>query len=80
MGEPCFQTLYSYAEIEEREKTAFVLDKTILRTICDSGVICLSKIRQKVAFLEKAMGHKIDLPQVEAICERYVQEGLIKRA
>ncbi len=79
MGEPCFQALYSYAEIEEREKTAFVLDKTILRTICESGVICLSKIRQKVAFLEKAMGDKIDLPQVETICERYVQEGLIKR-
>ena len=79
MGEPCFQALYSYSEIEEREKTAFVLDKTILRTICESGVICLSKIRQKVAFLEKAMGDRIDLPQIETVCERYVQEGLIKR-
>jgi hypothetical protein len=79
MGEPCFQALYPFSEIEEREKTAFVLDKTILRTICESGVICLSKIRQKVAFLEKAMGDRIDLPQIEGICERYVQEGLIKR-
>lgn len=79
MGEPCFQALYSYSEIEEREKTAFILDKTILRTICESGVICLNKIRQKVAFLEKAMGDRIDLQQIEAVCERYVQEGLIKR-
>jgi len=79
MGEPCFQALYSFSEIEEREKTAFILDKTILRTICDSGVICLGKIRQKVAFLEKALGDRIDLPQIETICERYVQEGLIKR-
>lgn len=79
MGEPCFQALYLYSEIEERERTAFVLDKTILRTICESGVICLSKIRQKVAFLEKAMGNRIDLPQIEVVCERYIQEGLIKR-
>jgi hypothetical protein len=79
LGEPCFEALYSFAEVEEREKTAFVLDKTILRTICDSGIICLSKIRQNVAFLEKAMGTKIDLSQVEKVCEKYVQEGLIKQ-
>ncbi|TFG29553.1 hypothetical protein EU528_09490 [Candidatus Thorarchaeota archaeon] len=79
MGEPCFQALYSFAEVEEREKTAFILDKTILRTICESGVICLGKIRQKIAFLEKAMGDRIDLPQIQSVCERYVQEGLIKR-
>jgi hypothetical protein len=78
-GEPCFQALYSFSEVEEREKTAFVLDKTILRTVCESGAICLSKVRQKVSFLEKAMGDKIDLQQVEEVCDRYVQEGLIKR-
>ena len=79
MGEPCFQALYSFSDIEEREKTAFVLDKTILRTICDSGVICLSNLRQKVDFLEKALGDRITLAQIETVCERYVQEGLIKR-
>ena len=79
MGEPCYQALYAFAAVEEREKTAFILDKTILKTVCNTGVICLSKIRQKVDFLEKALGDKITLPQIEAICERYVQEGLIKR-
>lgn len=79
LGEPCFQALYSYSEVEEREKTAFVLDKTILRTVCESGIICLSKIRQNVAFLEKAMGTKIDLSQIEAVCKKYIQEGLIKQ-
>ena len=79
MGEPCYQSLYTFDEVKEREKTAFVLDKTVLRTICDSGVICLSKLRQKVAFLEKALGSNIDLPQVESVCDRYVREGLIKR-
>jgi hypothetical protein len=79
MGESCYQALYEYSDVEEREKTAFVLDKTILKTICNTGVICLGKLRQKVDFLEKAMGDKIDLAQIEAICDRYVQEGLIKR-
>jgi len=80
MGEPCYQALYSFNEIKDREATAFVLDKTILKTICESGTICLSKIRQNVAFLEKALGDKIDLKQIESVCERYVQDGLIKRA
>ncbi|MFW9832453.1 MAG: hypothetical protein ACFFEK_00505 [Candidatus Thorarchaeota archaeon] len=80
MGEPCYQALYGYDEVKDREATSFVLDKTILKTICESGLICLSKIRQNVAFLEKALGDKIDLKQVESVCDRYVQEGLIKRA
>ena len=79
MGEPCYQALYGYDEVKEREATSFVLDKTILKTVCESGTICLSVIRQKVDFLEKALGSKIDLKQVESVCERYVQEGLIKR-
>ena len=80
IGESCYQALYKYDEVKDREATSFVLDKTILKTICESGTICLSKIRQNVAFLEKALGDKIDLKQIESVCERYVQEGLIKRA
>jgi hypothetical protein len=80
MGEPCYQALYGYDEVKEREATSFVLDKTILKTVCESGIICLSKIRQNVAHLEKALGEKIDLKQIESVCERYVQDGLIKRA
>ncbi len=80
MGESCYQALYEYDEVKEREATSFILDKNILKTICESGVICLSKIRQNVANLEKALGEKIDLKQIEAVCERYVQDGLIKRA
>ena len=80
MGEPCYQALYKFEELKDREATSFILDKTILKTICDSGLICLSKIRQNVAFLEKALGDKIDLNQIESVCERYVQDGLIKRA
>jgi hypothetical protein len=80
LGEPCFQALYAFDDVKDREATAFVLDKTILRTVCDSGAICLSDIRKKVAFLEKALGDKIDLGQIEEVCEKYVREGLIRRA
>jgi len=79
MGESCYQAMFNYSDVKEREKTAFILDRTILKIICDTGVICLGKLRQKVDFLEKALGDRIDLPQIEAICSRYVQEGLIKR-
>ncbi len=80
LGEPCFQALYEYDQVKDREQTSFVLDKKVLRTICDSGTICLSAIRQQVASLEKALGSKIDLPQIEAICERYLRDGLIRKA
>lgn len=80
MGESCYQSMCKYEEVKEREATSFILDKTILKVVCDSGTICLSEIRRKVAFLEKAMGSRINLAQIEAVCERYVKEGLIKRA
>ncbi|MEM2142985.1 MAG: hypothetical protein QXS20_09275 [Candidatus Thorarchaeota archaeon] len=79
-GEPCYQPLYSYDEVREREKTSFLLDREVLRVICESGIICLSEIRRKVAHLERAMNERIDLAQLQAICDRYVREGLIKVA
>lgn len=79
VGEPCYQSLYSYDELKDREKASFILDKTVLRAICDSGTICLSEIRQKVAPLEKAMGDRIDLKQIQTICERFIKDGLIRK-
>ena len=67
-----------YDEVKEREKASFILDKTVLKIVCESGTICLSEVRQKVAFLEKALGEKIGLAKVQAVCDRYVQEGLIR--
>lgn len=78
MGEPCYQSLCDYEDVKEREKSSFILDKTILKIVCASGAICLSQVRQKTAFLEKALGEKIDLAKVQAICDRYVKEGLIR--
>jgi hypothetical protein len=77
-GEPCYQSMCDYDEVKEREQSSFILDKTVLKIVCESGTICLSEIRQKVAFLEKALGEKIGLAKVQAVCDRYVQEGLIR--
>ena len=78
MGEPCYQSLCDYDEVKVREQSSFILDKTILKIVCESGTICLSQVRQKTAFLEKALGEKIDLAKVQAVCDRYVKEGLIR--
>jgi len=78
MGEPCYQSMCNFDEVKEREKSSFILDKTILKIVCESGTICLSQVRQQVAFLEKALGEKIGLDKVQAVCDRYVQEGLIR--
>ena len=78
-NEPCYQAMFSFEDIKEREKSSFVLDKSILRTICETGTICLSAIRHNIAHLEKALGSKIDLDQIEKICEKYVQDGLIRK-
>ncbi len=79
LGEPCFQALFAFNEVKEREKASFVLDKTILRAVCESGTICLSNIRKKVVHLEKALGTKIDLEQIETVCEKYTQEGIFRK-
>ncbi len=78
MGEPCYQSLCKFEEVKEREKSSFILDKTVLKIVCESGTICLSQIRQQVSFLEKALGEKIDLAKVQIVCDRYVKEGLIR--
>jgi hypothetical protein len=78
MGEPCYQSMCNYDEVKEREQSTFILDKTILKIVCESGTICLSQVRQKAAYLEKALGEKIGLDKVQAVCDRYVKEGLIR--
>ncbi len=79
IGEPCYQAMFTFEDVKEREKSTFVLDKAILRTVCDSGTICLSAIRKNIAHLEKALGSKIDLEQIESVCDKYIQDGLIKK-
>jgi hypothetical protein len=78
-GEPHYQALYAYEEVEQREKTAFILDKTVLRVICDAGSISLSHLRQQIASFENILGERIDLAQIQSICDRYIQEGLIRK-
>ncbi|MEM2145461.1 MAG: hypothetical protein QW279_08865 [Candidatus Jordarchaeaceae archaeon] len=77
--EPRYQALYTFTELEKREKNSFILDKTVLREICKAGTISLSQLRQKIASFEDMLGEKIDLEQIRLICDRYVRDGLIKQ-
>jgi hypothetical protein len=78
-GEPHYQALYTYDEIKQREQATFILDKTILRVLCEAGTLSLSHLRQRIATFEEMLGERIDLKQLQSICERYVNEGLIKK-
>jgi len=78
-GENHYQALYAFDEIEKREKSSFILDKSVLRVICEAGTISLSHLRQRIASFEEVLGERIDLAQIRSICDRYVSEGLIKK-
>ena len=74
---PMYSGVVSAEEALEREKTAFVLDKQILRIVCDEGPISLEDIRRKTLPLEAAIGMKIDIPTIKSIIDRFITEGLI---
>ena len=77
MSSPTYSGLISAEEALEREKSAFVLDKMILRAICEEGPLTLEDIRVKTLPLEGALGVKIDIPTLKAIIDRYIKQGLI---
>lgn len=74
---PTYSGLVSCKEALDREKSSFILDKTILRAICERGPITLEEIRKETLQLEAALGIKIDLPTIQGIINRFVKDGLI---
>ena len=77
MSSPTYSGLISAEEALEREKSAFILDKAILRAICEEGPLTLEDIRVKTLPLETALGVKIDLPTLQEIINKYIKQGLI---
>ena len=73
-----FVGVISCEEALEREKSSFVLDKTVLRIICQEGPVTLDDLRKKTLPLESALGIKIDLDMIQEVCSRYVKDGIIK--
>ena len=67
----------SCEEALEREKQSFVLDKTIIKVICSEGPVSIEDIRRKTLPLEAAIGMKIDLPKIQSVIDRLINEGLI---
>ncbi|MCE7742267.1 MAG: hypothetical protein GOP50_07380 [Candidatus Heimdallarchaeota archaeon] len=77
MSSPTYSGLISSEEALEREKSAFILDKAILRAICEEGPLSLEDIRVQTLPLEAAIGVKIDLPTIQEIINKYIKQGLI---
>ncbi|MFW9922696.1 MAG: hypothetical protein ACFFDW_05320 [Candidatus Thorarchaeota archaeon] len=76
--EKLFIGVLSKEEVLEREKSSFVLDKTILKTICSEGPVSLDDLRRKTLPLEDVLGMKIDISTIEEIINRYIKQGIIK--
>lgn len=77
MSSPTYSGLISAEEALEREKSAFVLDKAVLRAVCEEGPLTLEDIRVRTLPLETALGIKIDIPKLKGILEKYIKQGLI---
>lgn len=75
-----YKRVLTLEEALEREKTTFVLDKTILKAICSQdGPVSIDEIRRKTLPLETALGMKIDLPMIEEVLKKYIKQGIIKQ-
>ncbi|MFW9917075.1 MAG: hypothetical protein ACFFGZ_15825 [Candidatus Thorarchaeota archaeon] len=61
----------------EREKKAFVLDKTVLKAVCAKGPLSLEDIRRETLPLESVLGIRIDLVKIQEILKNYIRQGLI---
>ncbi len=68
----------SVEEALEREKSSFVLDKTIIKAICSEGPVTFEDLRKKTLPLEKALGIRINASMIEEVCQRLLNEGIIK--
>ncbi|MFX1535051.1 MAG: hypothetical protein ACFFDI_12570 [Promethearchaeota archaeon] len=61
----------------ELERDAFILDKTILRVVCEQGPVSLGDIRRLTISLESALGIRIDLPLIDNILKKLSKKGLV---
>jgi hypothetical protein len=62
----------------EREKSAFILDKTILKIICSEGPVSIDDIRRKTLSLEGVLNIKVDKKMIDNIIQKYLGDGIIK--
>lgn len=74
-----FESILSLDQLMEREKTAFFLDKFILKLIANKGPIDIEEIVKNTITLESVLGSKIEFSVISEICEKYVKKGLIKK-
>jgi hypothetical protein len=65
-------------EAMEREKSAFILDKTVLKIICSEGPVTVDDIRRKTLSLENVLNIKVDKKMLDAIIQKYLADGIIK--
>jgi hypothetical protein len=73
-----FKGVLTLEEAMEREKSAFILDKTILKIICSEGPVSIDDIRRKTLSLESVLNIKIYKKMLDDIIQKYLRDGIIK--
>jgi hypothetical protein len=73
-----FKGVLTLEEAMEREKSAFILDKTILKIICSEGPVSIDDIRRKTLSLEGVLNIKVDKKMIDNIIQKYLGDGIIK--
>jgi hypothetical protein len=74
-----YQSSFPYNELKEKIKNDFILDKKVIKIICEKGEISLKDLKTETKPLENLLGETISIDQLHKICERYNSINLINK-
>ena len=79
MLDSIYQASFPYDELKEKVKNDFILDKKVIKIICEKGEISLKDLVTETIPLEGLFGEEITIDQLYKICERYACIKLVNK-
>ena len=77
--ESVYQASFPYEELKEKVKNDFILDKKVIKIICEKGEISMNDLMTETKPFEDLLGESITIDQLYKICERYNCLKLVKK-
>jgi hypothetical protein len=74
-----FVGLYSWEEVKSNVSGSFVLNKSVLKIICQAKEISIMALLNKLKPIESALGLSITHTQVNIICDELINMGFIRK-
>ena len=78
-GDTVYQASFPYEELKEKVKNDFILDKKVIKIICEKGEISMNDLITETKPFEDLLGESIAIDQLYKICERYNCLKLVKK-